>query len=108
MAGRQQDDLGSIGGLRPGPVHVGRQRRLGGPEVEPRERVERLAQGLGVGGHQGRQLVEDARDLLGLGDLRLAPGVPELDRHERLDEQRLAAARRVVDDALDPCRGPRP
>ena len=49
-----------------------------------------------------RQLVEDARDLLGLGDLRLAPGVAQLDRDERLDEQRLAAARRVVDDALDP------
>ena len=49
-----------------------------------------------------RQLVEDAGDLLGLGDLRLAPGVAQLDRDERLDEQRLAAARRVVDDALDP------
>ncbi len=102
MAGRQQDDLGSIGGLRPRPVHVGRQRRLGGPQVEPGERLERLAQGRRVGGHERRQLVEDARDLLGLGDLRLAPGVAELDRDERLDEQGLAAARRVVDDALDP------
>ena len=37
-----------------------------------------------------------------LGGLRLAPGVAELDGDERLDEQRLAAARRVVDDALDP------
>ena len=52
-----------------------------------------------------RQLVEDAGDLLGLGDLRLAPGVAELDRDERLDEQGLAAARRVVDDALDPRPG---
>ena len=40
-----------------------------------------------------------------LGDLRLAPGVAQLDRDERLDEQRLAAARRVVDDALDPRPG---
>ena len=31
--------------------------------------------------------------------------LPELDRDERLDEQRLAAARRVVDDALDPRAG---
>ncbi len=102
VAGRQQDDLGSIGGHRPGRVHVGRQRRLGGPQVEPGERVERLAQGSRVGRHERRQLVEDARDLLRLGDLRLAPGVAELDRHERLDEQGLTAARGVVDDALDP------
>ena len=79
--------------------------RLGGPEVEPGERVERLAQGRPVRGHERRQLVEDPRDLLGLGDLRLAPGVAELDHDERLDEQRLAAARRVVDDALDPRAG---
>ena len=105
VAGRQQDDLGPLRGLGAGPVHVGGERRLGGPQVEPGERVERLAQRLGVGRDERRQLVEDARDLLGLGDLRLAPGVAELDRDERLDEQGLAAARRVVDDALDPAPG---
>jgi hypothetical protein len=52
-----------------------------------------------------RQLVEDPLDLLLLRGLRLAPGVAELDRDHRLDEQRRAAAGRVVDDALDP--GPR-
>ena len=38
-------------------------------------------------------------------ELRLAPGVAQLDHDERLDEQRLAAARLVVDDALDPALG---
>ena len=102
MAGRQQDDLGPVGRLGAGRVHLGRERRLGRPQVEPGERVERRAQRLGVGRHERRQLVEDPRDLLRLGHLRLAPGVAELDRDQRLDEQGLAAARRVVDDALDP------
>ena len=38
-------------------------------------------------------------------ELCLAPGVAQLDRHERLDEQGLAASRLVVDDALDPGLG---
>ena len=102
VPGRQEDRLGAVGRFRPAGPHLRGQRRLGRPQVEPGERVERLAQGLGVGRHEGGQLVEDARDFLGLGDLRLAPGVAQLDRDERLDEQRLAAARRIVDDALDP------
>ena len=56
---------------------------------------------------EGRQLVEDAGDLLLFGGDRLAPRVAELDRHQRLDEQGLAAARGVVDDALDPRPGVR-
>ena len=88
MAGRQQDRLGPLGGLGPAGAHLARERRLGRPEVELRQRPERLAQGIGVGGHERGQLVEDARDLLGLGDLCLAPGVAQLDRDERLDEQR--------------------
>ena len=58
-----------------------------------------------VGADERRQLVEDAALLLVDGRLGLAPGVAQLDDHQRLDEQRLAAARRVVDDALD--LGPR-
>ena len=54
-----------------------------------------------VGRDERRQLVEDPVDLLLGRDLGLAPGVAELDGDERLDEQRRAAARRVVDDALD-------
>ena len=101
VAGRQQDRLGPLGRLGAAGAHLGGERRLGRPEVELGERPERLAQGVRVGRHERRQLVEDARDLLGLGDLRLAPGVAQLDRDERLDEQGLAAPRRVVDDALD-------
>jgi hypothetical protein len=102
MTGRQEDDLGPLGDLGAAAVHVGRERGLGGPQVEPRERAERLAQRVRVGRHERRQLVEDAGHLLALGDLRLSPGVPELDGHERLDEQGLTAPRGVVDDALDP------
>ncbi len=48
-----------------------------------------------------RELVEDPF-LLRLGrQLRLSPGVGELDRDEGLNEQCLAAAGLVVDDALD-------
>ena len=105
MARREQDDLGSVGGLRARAIHVGSETRLGRPQVEPGQRVEGLAQGRGVGPDERRQLVEDPRDLFLLRHLGLAPGVPELDRDERLDEQRLAAARGVVDDALDPGAG---
>ena len=98
----EQDDLRPVCGLGPGRVHLGRQARLGGPQVEARERAERLTQLDGVRGDERRQLVEDPLDLLALGRLGLAPGVPELDRDERFDEQGLTAARRVVDDALDP------
>src|SRR4029078_2628884 len=65
-------------------------------------RRERLAQGDRVRGDERRELVEDPLDLLPLGDLRLAPGAPELDGHERLHQKSGAAAARVVDDALDP------
>jgi len=105
MPGGQQDDVEPIGGLGPDRPHLARQVGLGRPEVEPRQRVERLPQVAGVGGHERGQLVEDPGNLLGLGDLGLAPGVAELDHDERLDEQGLAAARRVVDDALDPRPG---
>ena len=82
-------------------VHLLGEAGPGRPEVEAGQRVERLAQRRGLGRHERRELVEDAL-LLGLDlELRLAPGVAQLDRDERLDEQRLAAARLVVDDAPD-------
>ncbi len=76
MPGRQQDDLGPIGGLGPDRVHLGGQGRPSGPQVEAREGVQGLAQGDRVGGHERRQLVEDARDLLLLGDLGLTQALP--------------------------------
>ena len=102
MTRGQQHDLGPIRGLRPRRVHVRGERGLGSPEIEPGEGSQRLAQRGRVGRHERRQLVEDSGDLLGLRDLCLAPRVAELDRHERFDEQGLAASRGVVDDALDP------
>ena len=105
MARREQHDLRLGGGLGPDAVHVRGEGRLRGPQVEAGEGVERLAQGRPVRGHERGQLVEDAVHLRGLGDLRLPPGVAQLDHDERLDEQGLAAARRVVDDALDPRAG---
>ena len=80
--------------------------RLGGPQVEPGERVEGLAERAGVRGDERRQLVEDPRDLL--RPRRPAPRArrcPSSTADQRLDEERLAAARRVVDDALDPRPG---
>ncbi len=105
VSSRQQDRLGPVGGLGPAGAHLRGQRRLGDPQVEARQRVQGLAQWIRVGRDERRQLVEDPRDLLRLGDLRLPPGIAQLDRDERLDEERLAAARRVVDDALHPVPG---
>ncbi len=44
VAGRQQDRLGPVAGLGAAGTHLGREQRLGGPEVEARQRVEGLAQ----------------------------------------------------------------
>ena len=104
MARAEQDDLGALGGLGADAVQLGGELRLGRPEVEAGERTERLPERLAVRRDERRQLVEDPLDLLLLGGLGLAPGVAELDGDQRLDEQRLAAAGRVVDDALDPAR----
>ena len=102
VPGGQQHDLESLGGPGTGSAHVRRERCLCRPEIEMSQAAQRVTQVHGVRGDERGQLIEDPGDLLGLGDLGLAPGVPELDRDERLDEQRLAAARRVVDDPLDP------
>jgi hypothetical protein len=105
VARRQQHDLGPIGGVGPCAIHVAGEGGLGGPQVEPRQRIQRLAQGRCVRRDQGGQFVEDPGDLLGFGDLGLPPGIAQLHGDEWLDEQRLAAARGVVDDALDPRPG---
>ena len=101
MPRAQQGQLLGRGRLGADAVELSRQAGLGGPEVEERQRVEGAAQSLRLRRDERRQLVEDAL-LLGLDpELRLAPGIAELDHDERLDEERLAAARLVVDDALD-------
>ena len=83
-------------------VQLGGEARLGRPEVEPGQRVERLAQGAALAATSADSSSRMRSTSSCLGDLRLAPGVAQLDDDERLDEQRLAAARGVVDDALDP------
>ena len=107
MTRSEEDDLRPRRRLGPDAVELRRELGLGAPEVESRERAERLPEGRRVRPDDGRQLVEDPLDLGLHRHLRLAPGVAELDGHERFDEERLAAARRVVDDALDPASGVR-
>ena len=105
MAGAEEGDLGPVRRLGPDPVELRGELGLRGPEVETGQRIERLAERRGVSRDQRRQLVEDPLDLLLLGDLCFPPRISELDRDEGLDEERLAAARGVVDDALDPATG---
>ncbi len=102
MTRAEHHDLGSSRDLGGDGVHILGQARLGGPEVESGQRIERFAELGRLAGHESGQLVEDALDLRLFGDLRLAPRVAELDGHERLHEQRLAAAGGVMDDALHP------
>ena len=101
MPRAEQDDLLAIDGLRPDAVHLGRERSFRGPEVEPgsASSVSRSASPLAATRADSSSRIRSTSSCL--GDLRLAPGVAELDRDERLDEERLAAARGVVDDALD-------
>ena len=101
MARREQGHLRRARGLGARGAHLAGELGLGRPQVEPGKGAERLAQRPRVGPDERRQLVQDALDLLLLGDLGLAPCVAELHDHERLDEQGLPAARGVVDDALD-------
>ena len=54
-----------------------------------------------------REVPQDPRDLLALGDLGLAQAVRVVDRGERLDEERLARTGRVVHDARDAAAGRR-
>ena len=106
MAGRQQDDLGPVGGLGPDAVHAPRP----GCALAAHRSKRASASSVSRSGPALAATSADSSSRMraissGLGDLRLAPGVAELDRDERLDEQGLAAARRVVDDALDPRPG---
>src|SRR5262249_36167274 len=69
-------------------------------EVDRTGRLDQRIDGAGVLADSGRKVAEDALDLLALrrGCFRLA--VAELDDLERLDEERLPGAGRVVDDPL--------
>ena len=101
MARPEHHDHGPIRDLRGRGIHLFRQACLRRPEIEPSERVERLSQLRRLAGDKGRKIVEDPLHFRQLGQLCLAPGVAELDCHDRLHEERLAAAGGVVDDPLD-------
>ena len=101
MAGAEEHDVGPIGRLRPDAVHLAPRRALAAQRSNRASAasVSRSATALAATSADSSSRI---RSLLALGGLRLAPGVAQLDRDERLDEQGLAAARGVVDDALDP------
>jgi hypothetical protein len=99
MARRQQHDLVAARHGRADRVHLLREPRPAHPVVEPREGLERRHEPLALAPDLRRELVEDALLLRGDRELRLTPRVRQVDGHERLDEQGLAAAGLVVDDA---------
>ena len=101
VARGQEDHLGPVRRLRTDAVQLGCQLGLRRPEVELGEGLERLVEQRGIRGHERGELIEDSALLLLHGRLRLAPRVAQLHDDQRLHEQRLAAPRRVVDDALD-------
>jgi hypothetical protein len=102
VARRQQLDLLALAGPCADAAKLAREARLRRPEVERRECLEGVRERRGLRGDQGGELVEDALLFDLDGQLRLAPRVAHLHRDERLDEQRLAAPRLVVDDAPHP------
>ena len=100
---RQEDHLRPIGGLARGSPSISAASVAFAAHRSKRASASSVSRSaVGVDRHERGELVEDPGDLLGLRHLGLAPGVAQLDGDERLDEQRLAAARGVVDDALDP------
>ena len=97
MPRAEQDDLvtyrypGAPPRAREGPARDG--------EVDRPDGLDERGEPLGARAHGGRELAQDPRDLVALGALRLAEPVRVLDDGERLDEERLARAGAVVDDA---------
>ena len=90
--------LGAPPRPREGPARDG--------EVDLPDGLDERDEPLGAGAHGGRELAQDPRDLVALGALRLTEPVRVLDDGERLDEERLARAGAVVDDAGHaPARG---
>ena len=86
---------------RRGGAQLGAVARLGQTQVDGAERVDGLEDRAGLLSDQGRELVQDALDLVALVELELVPLVVQLGHAERLDKQGRAAGRLVVDDALD-------
>ena len=97
MAGADQADL--VGGLDRRAAPATRDEAAGEHQVDLGGRLDQGADVVGALADPGRQLPEDPLGLLALRARRLRLPVAQLDDLERLDEERLARARRVVDDA---------
>jgi hypothetical protein len=85
-------DLRTDGGALPREEHPGAE------GVEGDERRERLVQRVRAAADHGGDLAEDARLLLRLLARGDEQAVVRLDREERLDEERLAGRRAILDD----------
>ena len=97
MAGAGQADV--LGRFHRRAAPAPRDDAAGEHQVDLRDSPHQDANVLGALADRRRQLPEDPIDLLPLRTGRLGLAVAQLDDLERLDEERLARARRVVDDA---------
>ena len=97
VTGLAKDDVGADRHERPPPRT--RERPAGHGEVEVGHRDDERDERCLMLPDGGRELAQDSRDLVALGALRLAEPVRVVDDRERLDEERLARAGAVVDDA---------
>ncbi len=82
-------------------AHGERQSRLGHGQVDCGSRFNGARDLVGPSADLVAERVEDAVDLVLLVELSLPPAVVQFDDLKRLDEERLAARRGVVDDALE-------
>ena len=97
MPRTEKDDLVTYRHLRAPPRPREGPARDG--EVDLPDRLDERDEPLGAVAHGDGELAQDPRDLVALGALRLTEPVRVLDDGERLDEERLARAGAVVDDA---------
>ena len=81
-------------------AHGERQTCLGHGQVDGGSRFHRLEISSARAPILSLSSVEDAVDLVLFVELALPPAVVQFDDFERLDEERLTACRRVVDDPL--------
>ena len=84
--------------MRPQRIRIA---RLGEGQIDLRQRLDGAHDAAGLLAHQPRQRRQDAPDFLRFGQLQLAPGVVQVHRGQRLDEERGARGRLVVHQAAD-------
>ncbi len=97
VARPEQHDFVALSHERAPPA--AREAAAGDGEVERCGGVDERHERLGLCGDERREVAQDPGDLVALGDLGLAQAVRVVDRRQRLDEQRLARAGGVVNDA---------